>query len=350
MTKMTTTNDKSSVEQTRKKPKSNADVGSGNVDSDDDDDKSFDNTTRVKEHGRHHATWSARGNLNFQATTSSTTIGGGSAKTMDGVIATAAPHQNSGRLNSISESDDIRRPDADGDSSNKLLSLSSAASAAAATATATSSSQQQQRRWRSHQIAEDYISLASSITLPPITSSNIPIYGYDTSCGQYPIEQGTTLGYLTSTLRRPQTILERWNPYEISIFEGAIAIYGKKFHTIAKYLQQNNNNNSTTAQGSNSNFRKCTKDVIEFYYIWKKTSHGRRWKSSYVNEILESDDDDDNDTTADELAAAADNNNRDSTNTNYMTNTTKKEEEAGGSNKSNGPVATGGGGVERGVV
>ena len=33
--------------------------------------------------------------------------------------------------------------------------------------------------------------------------------------------------------------------------------------------------------------------IIEFYYIWKKTSHGKRWKNSYVEEIMESDSDDD---------------------------------------------------------
>jgi len=129
------------------------------------------------------------------------------------------------------------------------------------------------QRWRSHQMAEDYISLASSITLPPI--SKLGPYGYTPTIGQYPIEQVTALGYLTSELRRP-TVIEKWNPYEISIFEAALALHGKVFHTISKFVKTKN-----------------TKEVIEFYYVWKKTSHGKRWKNSYVPEILESEEDSD---------------------------------------------------------
>ena len=127
------------------------------------------------------------------------------------------------------------------------------------------------QRWRAHQMAEDYISLASSITLPPI--SKLGPYGYTPTIGQYPIEQVTALGYLTSELRRP-TVIEKWNPYEISIFEAALALHGKVFHTISKYVKTKN-----------------TKEVIEFYYVWKKTSHGKRWKNSFVPEILESEED-----------------------------------------------------------
>ena len=131
---------------------------------------------------------------------------------------------------------------------------------------------QQPIRWRTHQMAEDYISLASSITLPP---TKLGPYGYNSSMGQYPIEQLTTLGYLTSPLRRP-TVIEKWNPYEISVFEAALSSYGKLFHIIQKHVKT-----------------KSTKEIIEFYYIWKKTSHGKRWKNSYVEEIMESDSDSD---------------------------------------------------------
>jgi len=136
------------------------------------------------------------------------------------------------------------------------------------TSTALQKEQGIPQRWRAHQMAEDYISLASSITLPPI--SKLGPYGYTPTIGQYPIEQVTVLGYLTSELRRP-TVIEKWNPYEISIFEAALAIHGKVFHTISKIVKTKN-----------------TKEVIEFYYVWKKTSHGKRWKNSYVPEILES--------------------------------------------------------------
>ncbi|KAL3817365.1 hypothetical protein ACHAXA_005000 [Cyclostephanos tholiformis] len=125
-----------------------------------------------------------------------------------------------------------------------------------------------------------YISLASSISLPP-PPTHLGPFGYVSNVGQYPIEQVTTLGYLKSPLRRPHSIVERWNPYEISLFEGALALCGKAFHMIRKAIET-----------------KSTKEIVEFYYVWKKTSHGRRWKSSYVGEIDESDSDDEVDRVA----------------------------------------------------
>ena len=114
-------------------------------------------------------------------------------------------------------------------------------------------------------MAEDYISLASTITLPPL--STLGPFGYSPSLGRYPLEQSTTLGYLTSPLRRP-TVIEKWSPYEISIFEAALAQYGKRFHVVQKFVRTKN-----------------TKEIVEFYYIWKKTSHGRRWKGRYCEEM-----------------------------------------------------------------
>jgi len=85
--------------------------------------------------------------------------------------------------------------------------------------------------------------------------------------GRYPIEQTTALGYLSSPLRRP-SVIEKWNPYEIALFEGALAYHGKLFNLISKHYV-------TT---------KSTKEIIEFYYIWKKTSHGRRWKIALLEQ------------------------------------------------------------------
>jgi len=39
---------------------------------------------------------------------------------------------------------------------------------------------------------------------------------------------------------------------------------------------------------------KSTKEIVEFYYVWKKTSHGRRWKGSFVEEMGSDDDGDEN--------------------------------------------------------
>lgn len=122
-------------------------------------------------------------------------------------------------------------------------------------------------------MAEDYISLASSITLP---QTYLGPFGYSPATGQYPIEQVTALGYLKSPLRRP-TVIEKWSPYEISTFEAAITLHGKQFHQIQKWVKTKN-----------------TKEIIEFYYIWKKTSHYQRWKNQYEEEI-ESDSEEDED-------------------------------------------------------
>lgn len=48
-----------------------------------------------------------------------------------------------------------------------------------------------------------------------------------------PLERPNTLGVLMCPLRRP-TVIERWSPYEIACFEGAITLVGKKFYEIAK--------------------------------------------------------------------------------------------------------------------
>ena len=53
--------------------------------------------------------------------------------------------------------------------------------------------------------------------------------------GEVPLERPNTLGVLLCPLRRP-TVIERWSPYEIACFEGAITLVGKKFYEIAKVL------------------------------------------------------------------------------------------------------------------
>ncbi len=56
---------------------------------------------------------------------------------------------------------------------------------------------------------------------------------------------------------------ELWSPYEIAIFEAAVCIHGKQFHILQKLIKT-----------------KTTKEVIDFYYIWKKSSHYLIWKSN----------------------------------------------------------------------
>lgn len=44
-----------------------------------------------------------------------------------------------------------------------------------------------------------------------------------------------TLGYLTNPLRKKNAI-EMWSPYEVSVFEACMTLYGKNFHRIQKHV------------------------------------------------------------------------------------------------------------------
>lgn len=50
----------------------------------------------------------------------------------------------------------------------------------------------------------------------------------------------------------------------MSVFEGAITLLGKNFHEIQKLVRT-----------------KSTREVVEFYYVWKMTSHYKQWKASF---------------------------------------------------------------------
>ncbi|KAF0775549.1 hypothetical protein AaE_000752, partial [Aphanomyces astaci] len=69
------------------------------------------------------------------------------------------------------------------------------------------------------------------------------------------VESADVLRYLLSPLR-PSHVLDTWTPYEISCFEVGITQLGKQFHAIQRYLIPT----------------KSTRDVVLFYYMWKK--HG----------------------------------------------------------------------------
>lgn len=144
------------------------------------------------------------------------------------------------------------------------------AASASAAPSASGQSTSEPVRWRAHRMAEDYIGMASSLILPTI---RLGPYGYDASSGLFPTERITALGLLTSPVRRP-TVVERWNPYEICVFEASMALYGKDFHEVARTVGT-----------------KSCKEVVEFYYVWKKTEHYKVWKREYTPH-LESDEED----------------------------------------------------------
>ena len=73
----------------------------------------------------------------------------------------------------------------------------------------------------------------------------------------------SSLGVLLLPINRAN-VVDRWSVHEIATFEAAICIYGKEFHKISRVLDT-----------------KSTKEIVEFYYSWKKTSHYKAWKRMY---------------------------------------------------------------------
>lgn len=71
----------------------------------------------------------------------------------------------------------------------------------------------------------------------------------------------STLDMLLSPLRAEST-LDDWSPLDIALFESGICAHGKDFHAIAKLMSG----------------RKSCSQCVEFYYVWKKSSHYALWK------------------------------------------------------------------------
>ena len=59
--------------------------------------------------------------------------------------------------------------------------------------------------------------------------------------------------------------IEKWSPFEISVFEASITLYGKNFNRIQKDIKTKN-----------------VKEIIEFYYDWKKTKNYKEWKKNFL--------------------------------------------------------------------
>lgn len=121
-----------------------------------------------------------------------------------------------------------------------------------------------EQHWRTSRMVEDYVTLTSDLMVPKVKFGR---YGFAAEFGEYPIERPTLLGVLMSPCRRPNA-LENWCPREVAVFEGAIALYGKDFRTIQRFVQT-----------------KSTKEIIDFYYLWKMSSHYVEWKRNFVPEF-----------------------------------------------------------------
>lgn len=71
--------------------------------------------------------------------------------------------------------------------------------------------------------------------------------------------QYSTLDVLCNPLRSAH-VFENWSPREIAIFETWMWKFGKKFHLFPRFIKT-----------------KCTREVIDFYFCWKNTSHYKTW-------------------------------------------------------------------------
>jgi hypothetical protein len=114
---------------------------------------------------------------------------------------------------------------------------------------------------RTKLLMDDYFGVVGEMMYP---KTKLGPYGHNPSEGRLPINRVTALGYLLNPLR-PVGVLEKWNPFEIAVFEGALTLYGKNFHQVQKLVQT-----------------KSVKEIIEFYYEWKKSQHYKEWKKTYI--------------------------------------------------------------------
>jgi hypothetical protein len=112
-------------------------------------------------------------------------------------------------------------------------------------------------------MAEDYVHLVGNMMYP---GTKFRPYGYNPEKHQYPLDGISLLGFIKSKFRRP-TIVEKWSPYEIAVFEGGLLHYGKEFREVSRQIGT-----------------KSTQEVIDFYYIWKKTAHYKRWKEQFISD------------------------------------------------------------------
>lgn len=118
-------------------------------------------------------------------------------------------------------------------------------------------------RWKTHQMAEDYMGTVAKLMYP---GTKFGPYGYNHNMREYPLEYISVLAFVKSPLRRP-SVIEKWSPYEVALFEGAMLHYGKEFHLVSREIKT-----------------KTTQEVIDFYYVWKKTAHYKKWKEHYITD------------------------------------------------------------------
>ncbi|CDJ44283.1 hypothetical protein, conserved, partial [Eimeria tenella] len=71
----------------------------------------------------------------------------------------------------------------------------------------------------------------------------------------------TPVELLTSPLRHAN-VLDLWGPKEVALFEAGICKFGKDFNLLQRLIQT-----------------KSTKEIVDFYYLWKQTNRYDAWKT-----------------------------------------------------------------------
>jgi hypothetical protein len=142
--------------------------------------------------------------------------------------------------------------------------------------------------YNAHSATELYVNFVNEILLHPLrtTLSN------SRASSRHPYAQLDTisvLGYLKSKYRHP-TVIEQWSPYEVAIFEASISEYGKEFTKIANEINTCTYHHQLYSQSHlqavGAVHKKSVQDVIDFYYVWKQTSHYKKWKQTYISPHL----------------------------------------------------------------
>jgi hypothetical protein len=124
-----------------------------------------------------------------------------------------------------------------------------------------------------HKLVDDYVEVASNVALQSL--GQFGPYGFDPAQSSYPVEAISVLQFLKSPMRR-SSVVERWSPLEVALFEASLAEYGKEFHKVQREIKT-----------------KTTNEIVDFYYVWKTTPHYKLWKKQYVPPYLDVSDDED---------------------------------------------------------
>ncbi|BAM39421.1 metastasis-associated protein MTA2 [Theileria orientalis strain Shintoku] len=85
------------------------------------------------------------------------------------------------------------------------------------------------------------------------------------NCSKLDLMYRVSFNILKSSHRQPE-VIDLWGPKELVLFELALFKYGKEFHEIQKDIPT-----------------KSVKEIVDMYYLWKKTSRYKLWKANREN-------------------------------------------------------------------